>query len=152
MVFWFRRKKKSGYSQKMTSEEIKEHNEAIAQLEAEGAEEAKADYEKGILRTYIRGFVPTGTISRVLEEDYGVEALFSGCMGNSWFVGYANYMDARIKEKFGKDVFSIACAKADQLDREGKGDYLPGDNFPYHLSLSELREKVLKGEWPPPEK
>lgn len=87
-----------------------------------GIDSAKADYSKGILRTYIFGLTNTFTFGKLLREDYGIETIYWGCIVDERRDCYSNFMDEKIKAKFGNDIFEKVAKKAQQLDSIGKGD------------------------------
>ena len=87
-----------------------------------GIDSAKADYSKGILRTYIFGLTNTFTFGKLLKEEYGIEAVYWGCIVDEKWHCYSKFMDEKIKTKFGNDIFDKVAKKTQQLDSVGKGD------------------------------
>ena len=87
-----------------------------------GTDSAKADYSKGILRTYIFGLTNTFTYGKLLKDEYGIEAIYWGCIVDERRDCYSKFMDEKIKAKFGDDIFKKAAKKSQQIDSIGKGD------------------------------
>ena len=87
-----------------------------------GTDSAKADYSKGILRTYIFGLTNSFTFGKLLKDEYGIEAVYWGCIVDETWDCYSKFMDEKIKKKFGNDIFETVAKKSQQLDSVGKGD------------------------------
>lgn len=87
-----------------------------------GIDSAKADYSKGILRTYIFGLTNSFTFGKLLRDDYGIDAVYWGDIVDERWDCYSKFMDEKIKEKFGNDIFEEVAKKSQQLDSTGKGD------------------------------
>jgi hypothetical protein len=87
-----------------------------------GIDSAQTDYSVGILRTYIFGLTNTFTYGKILKDEYGIEAVYWGCIVDKKWDCYSKFMDEKIKIKFGDDIFEKAAKKSEQLDSLGKGD------------------------------
>lgn len=89
-----------------------------------GTDSAKSDFSKGILKTYIFGLTNTFTYGKILQDKYGIQVIYWGCIVDEKWDCYSNYMDEKIKEKYGKYFFEEVSKKAQELDSMGKGDRL----------------------------
>jgi hypothetical protein len=87
-----------------------------------GIDSAKSDYSKGILRTYIFGLTNSFTFGKLLKDEYGIQAVYRGCIVDERWDCYSKFMEEKIKAKFGDDLFEKASKKSQQLDSSGKGD------------------------------
>ena len=87
-----------------------------------GTDSAKVDFSKGILRTYIFGLTDSYTFGKILKDEYGIDAVYWGCIVEEKWECYSEYMDSKIKEKFGNDIFEKVSKKSQQMDSLGKGD------------------------------
>jgi len=87
-----------------------------------GTDSAKVDFSDGILRTYIFGLTNSFTFGKILKNDYGIDAVYWGDIVDERWDCYSKFMDQKIKEKFGDDIFENALKKSQQLDSLGKGD------------------------------
>jgi len=87
-----------------------------------GTDSAKADYSKGILRTYIFGLTNSFTFGKLLKVEYGIDAVYWGDVVDEKWDCYSKFMDDKIKAKFGNDIFDKVAKKSQQLDSLGKGD------------------------------
>ncbi len=87
-----------------------------------GTDTAKADFSNGILRTYLFGLTHSFTFGKILKDDYGIDVIYWGCIVDEKWDCYSKYMDERIKEKYGKDIFEKVAKKSWQLDSLGMGD------------------------------
>jgi len=99
-------------------------NNSFAQIDEcqIGTDSAKADYSKGIFRTYIFGLTSSFTFGKLLKDEYGIDAIYWGDIVDERFDCYSIFMDEKIKEKFGNDIFDKVAKKSQQLDSLGKGD------------------------------
>jgi hypothetical protein len=87
-----------------------------------GTDSAKVDFSKGILRTYIFGLSNSFTYGKLLKDEYGIDAIYWGDIVDERCDCYSKFMDEKIKEKFGNDIFYKVAKKSQQLDSAGKGD------------------------------
>ncbi|OWY25482.1 hypothetical protein C7N43_36880 [Sphingobacteriales bacterium UPWRP_1] len=87
-----------------------------------GTDSAKADYSKGILRTYVFGLTNSFTFGKLLKDEYGIEAVYWSCIVDEQWDCYSKFMDEKIKTKYGDDIFEKVAKKSQQLDSLGKGD------------------------------
>lgn len=87
-----------------------------------GTDSAKADYSKGIMRVYIFGLTNSFTYGKLLKTEYGIDAVYPGCIVERKWDCYTNWMDEKIKAKFSDDIFEKVAKKAQYLDSIGKGD------------------------------
>ena len=88
----------------------------------EGTDSARADFSKGILRTYIFGLTNSFAFGKILKERYNVDVVYWGCIVEEKYYCYSKYMDSMLIKKYGKDFFNKIAKEAKQLDSIGKGD------------------------------
>ncbi len=87
-----------------------------------GTDSARVDFSKGILRIYIFGLSNSFTYGKLLKDEYGIDAIYWGDIVDERLDCYSKFMDEKIKEKFGNDIFDKVAKKSQQLDSTGKGD------------------------------
>ena len=87
-----------------------------------GIDSANVDFSNGILRTYIFGLTNSFTYGKLLKSEYGIDAIYADDIVVEKWDCYSMFMNEKIKEKFGNDIFEKVAKKSQQLDFAGKGD------------------------------
>lgn len=87
-----------------------------------GIDSAKVDISKGEYKIYIFGHPNSYTFGRILEEEYGIAAIYWGSIVEEKWRCYSNYMRERIKERYGEDFFESVVKRSQLQDSLGKGD------------------------------
>ncbi|OFY67764.1 MAG: hypothetical protein A3H98_12300 [Bacteroidetes bacterium RIFCSPLOWO2_02_FULL_36_8] len=82
----------------------------------DGMDNANADFQKGIYKIYISGLQSSTTFGQILKEEYGIDAIYSGCLFDEKLDCYSKFMHTKIKEKFGQDIFEKITKKAELVD------------------------------------
>jgi hypothetical protein len=99
-------------------------NNLFAQVDEcqSGTDSAKVDFSNGILRIYIFGLSNSFTYGKLLKDQYGIDVIYGGDIVDERWNCYSIFMNEKIKEKFGNDIFDKVAKKSQQLDSAGKGD------------------------------
>jgi len=111
-----------------------------------GTDSARVDFSKGILRIYIFGLSNSFTYGKLLKDEYGIDAIYWGDIVDERLDCYSKFMDEKIKEKFGNDIFDKVAKKSQQLDSTGKGDRqseFPGDTTGLPVNVKVLKSPNL---------
>ena len=96
-----------------------------------GIDSANVDFSNGILRTYIFGLTNSFTYGKLLKSEYGIDAIYADDIVVEKWDCYSKFMNEKIKEKFGNDIFENVATKVKKggyihihdmyVDLKGKG-------------------------------